>query len=195
MIYFRHCFFWTLFENNQNDFERGRMKTLIRVGGLLICMLGASFQILADGPAPQKPVGPVGGAPGKHPDGYIFQILDKLDLSKEQKGKIDKLRLTYNGKEDAKVAVLRPATDEFRKMLTQDPLAKREVAKKQHEAVVKLMDEIAEIRFNMQYEIAAILNGKQRIQLNDLINKGRSMPMNRMMPRNMPGPVQTPPNK
>ena len=102
------------------------------------------------------------------------------DLTPDQHKKIEAIKAAAMPGIQAKFKEMAVAMESMGNMMANEPMATMEQAKAGHQKVQDIMNQIENMKFEMHYQIAAVLQHKQRMKIHDMMMKHHKKMMEHM---------------
>jgi len=133
----------------------------------------AQTETIAQNQKPNRPAGREGG------------LFDKLNLSADQKQKMQGVRDRYKDQVSQKMQAVRQARQELETMMS-NPTANASQMREKHRQIMGLRQQLEEAQFESTLAMREVLTPEQRTQLSQLMQQRRETAKNRM--QNSPKP-------
>lgn len=130
-------------------------------------------ETIAQNEKPNRPAGREGG------------LFDKLNLSAEQKQKMQTVRDRYKEQVSQRMQAVRQARQELETMMS-SPTANVSQMREKHRQIMGLRQQLEEVQFETTLSMREVLTPEQRTQLSQLMQQRRQTVKNRM--QNNPKP-------
>ena len=133
----------------------------------------AQAETIAQNQQPNRPGGRGGG------------LFDKLNLSADQKQKMQGVRDRYKDQVSQRMQAVRQARQELETMMS-SPTANASQMREKHRQIMGLRQQLEEVQFESTLAMREVLTPEQRTQLSQLMQQRRQTAKNRMMPGQKP---------
>lgn len=130
-------------------------------------------ETIAQNEKPNRPAGREGG------------LFDKLNLSADQKQKMQTVRDRYKEQVSQRMQAVRQARQELETMMS-SPTANVSQMREKHRQIMGLRQQLEEVQFETTLSMREVLTPEQRTQLSQLMQQRRQTVKNRM--QNSPKP-------
>ena len=130
-------------------------------------------ETIAQNEKPNRPAGREGG------------LFDKLNLSADQKQKMQTVRDRYKEQVSKRMQAVRQARQELETMMS-SPTANVSQMREKHRQIMGLRQQLEEVQFETTLSMREVLTPEQRTQLSQLMQQRRQTVKNRM--QNSPKP-------
>lgn len=130
-------------------------------------------ETIAQNEKPNRPAGREGG------------LFDKLNLSADQKQKMQTVRDRYKEQVSQRMQAVRQARQELETMMS-SPTANVSQMREKHRQIMGLRQQLEEVQFESTLAMREVLTPEQRTQLSQLMQQRRQTAKNRM--QNSPKP-------
>ncbi len=126
----------------------------------------AQAEIIAQNEKPNRPAGREGG------------LFDKLNLSADQKQKMQTVRDRYKEQVSQRMQAVRQARQELETMMS-SPTANVGQMREKHRQIMGLRQQLEEVQFETTLSMREVLTPEQRTQLSQLMQQRRQTAKNR----------------